>query len=942
MDLGWQLDNPAIALEKYYKDTETFIKKKLTNKVLESELSTKQKEFNFQNLELDGLKSKLVSMGSYKQGDIESYIQDAKDSAQRKINEKTREFKEKQKEITDKRNKDIQDNDIWLKNRLSQLLGDNVDVNRELTDVEKKALEFEIARRQFIIASNEKINEYEDAITEEQFSCQTILGELKSKQDAVYAKFEPDIVKYKKLIVSINKKFQPDIQACQNIVAEKIANRDEETGQLQNEKNREIQLANNEIEGYQRDYKKIEKQFNEQIRMAKLQNKPTTRMENSKVSRLNAINDRIQKINNRTNKKILSIEQKIEVAQSKHAKQIEKAESHLNTVIHNRDQELLEPTKTYNVFLQDRDSQISALQIQIDQRENECNIKVGKNNANIEAERQAQNNNNLIIDQQIIEYVMNGDTCFSDVLNEQNAPFIALQGRINVWMEMLSCIKKDKLSLEYPKEHEKQKNILSSKDFSDLQVEIAEATQYDDQLSIISKNNGILTIVGSSVTLLGSILFIVLYVVLKISDGLAGIVLVILGAALTVLTILKSKKEFSQICKYVSLASDYQEFSSITSYSTKITQDRELAKMKSMGDKMYNVHYGRTEAQNVHDAKDVDINADYTRTLKLIEKEFENNRAQIERERDNKIKQINDDAYDEEANFNSKKEDIQSHIQMLTIKTEGLDSRIRELKNEIDVNIKFIEAFESDYNIFEKQLGDKNWITPMSYTHGKLNDSLYIIPENGESDDFGHRRVYKINHRKKALIINYDISEVSDGKIEQVNKIIRDLIFDLMYAVYRMNSKETYVQFVVDEMAATNDLKNTNVRNAFNIGEVAGKIEEIRGRIKEFSLQREKLAEKGTTMDEINESKYSSQDRPETYNIFYIIYKPDERKSKLDDDIRMLIPECEKYGFLPVFICEKDTWERESKEKDSMYKDIKSLANNEIIVFDGKTYTMNF
>jgi len=53
-----------------------------------------------------------------------------------------------------------------------------------------------------------------------------------------------------------------------------------------------------------------------------------------------------------------------------------------------------------------------------------------------------------------------------------------------------------------------------------------------------------------------------------------------------------------------------------------------------------------------------------------------------------------------------------------------------------------------------------------------------------------------------------------------------------------------------------------------------------------------------------------------------------------------LIPECEKYGFLPIFICEKETWEKESQEKESIYKDIKGLANSEIVVFDGKRYTM--
>ena len=113
---------------------------------------------------------------------------------------------------------------------------------------------------------------------------------------------------------------------------------------------------------------------------------------------------------------------------------------------------------------------------------------------------------------------------------------------------------------------------------------------------------------------------------------------------------------------------------------------------------------------------------------------------------------------------------------------------------------------------------------------------------------------------------------MEDGRIEQVNKIILGLLFDLMYAVYRMNSKETYVQFVVDGMGAANDLKNVNVKNAFNIKEVVGKIEDIKGRIKEITIQREKIAEKGTTMDALNEGKFKSQDRPGTYNILVICF----------------------------------------------------------------------
>ncbi len=942
MNLDWQMGNPAVALEKYYEDVDSFARKKMDSDDLEKELGSKQSEFSSQTAELEGIKSKLSAMGSeYKPGDVEGAIREKTDDAQRKIDNEAKKFETKKRELADSRDNDISINDQQLKDRLAQLFGNAEDGNRELTEAEKKALEFEIARRKFVIESNKRINEHEDAISEEQLACQTLVGELKAKQDAIQAKFEPDITKFKKQIDAISRRYQPDIRSCQSVVSEKIANRDEEIGQLQNERNREIQLANNEIEGYQREFKQTEKQFNEQIRMAKLQSKPTTRMENSKVSRLNGINDKITKINNRANKKVSSIDQKIDVAQSKHAKLIEKAESQLDGVIRNRDQELAGPTKAYNGLIQDRDAQIALLQGQIDERENECQRIVSTHSNDIENERKSQLSNNAAIDQQILEFVMSGDTCFSDVLNEQNAPFIELQSRINTWMEIISSIKKNKVSSQYPVEHDKQKSILASKTYPELQNELSEAKQYDDKVNVLAKNNGIIFIIGLALAALGVVLFAVLKIVLGNSVGIVGIIIAIVGLGLSVLTVYLTKKEFSKLCKYVALASDYEEFPSIASQSTKITQDRELARMKALGDQLYDVHYGKAEAKQRHDEKDADIKSDYERNIKLATKEYENKKAQIERERDSEIGRIRSDAEDGEARYSSEKEDLQSQANSLNNRLASLNARINELKQEIDNNQQFFEAFESNYRILEDKLqNDDKWLPSMNDTHGKLNNALFIVPESGDEDEFHHRSILKIYHNKKAFVVNYDVSDIDAERTEEINKVIRDLMFDLMYAVYRMNSKESYRQVVVDEMSAVADLKSTNVKNAFNINEVVGKVEDIKGRIKSFAEQRERFAEKGTTIDEVNEAKFKSQDRPEVYNILYIIYKPNERKSKLDDDIRMLIPECDKYGFLPIFVCERETWEKEVQEKESMYKEIKGLASGEVVVFDGKKYSL--
>lgn len=940
MELDWQFEDPEKTLGKFYEDSSTFKEKKASINKNEDELSYKQNDLDSKKVELSGLKSKLESMEIYQGVDIDAGIQASMDEALKKIEDETNRFVSDKQALLEQKDKDIQENDTLLRKKLEQLLGNNSDFDRELTEIEKKALDYEITRREFITASNEKINEYQDAVTQERLDCQTLVGELESDQDEIYSKFEPDIIKYKTIIDDINKKYQPDISSFQNDISNKVADRDEEIGQLQNERNREIQLANKEIEAFKKNYKQLDKQYKEQIKKAKSQNSPTARMENSRMSQLNAINDQIQKVNNQKDRKVSSIDQKIEGVQNKYAKLIETSESQLNSVIRDRDKELAEPTQIQNDLLKDRDGQIDELQSRIDQRKMQSNNKTNELNADILSEKQAQERNNAEIDRQITAFVMSGDTCFSDVLSEVNAPFAALKDRVDTWMELISAMKNKKLSAAYEREHEKQKGLLASKDYPELQKELAEASQYSGKLSVFAKNNGALAIVGGILGVAGFVLAVVLYAVLKMSAGAAAIAIMVMGLLLAAFSVLKTKKEFSLLCKYISLASDYQEFPGIASHSTQVTQDRELEKMKALGDKLYDLHYGRNEAQNLHDAKDADIKSDYERNLKLITKEFENTKAQIERDKDNEIRKIRSDEAEAEETFNIEKEKLQSQIQNMTAKVKRLETEIEELKEKIEDDSRFTEAFDENYRKLEQKL-DSEWRPSMNETHGILRDVLYVIPEKGEVDEYKHKNVYKIVHNKKAVVVNYDISEVSEGneyQVEKVNEIISDLMLDLMYSVYHMNSKEIYKQFVVDGMACTDELRKTQVRNAFNISEFAVRINDIRGRIKEFSAQREKLAEKGTRMDDVNESRFNSQDRPGIYNILYIIYKPNERESKLDDEIRRLIPDCDKYGFLPVFICEKEAWERGIHEKESVYKDINSLTDNAVIIFDGKNY----
>lgn len=939
-DFDWQLENPTVALEKYYENIELFKEKKEENAILSVKLNSKKQELDTKNSNLKQLEANLKELGEYMESDIDSMIQSIKDNSQKKITEEQEKYNKKKNDLLMEKEKDIESNNLSLENRLNQLFGNKTDAHRELTDVEKKALEFKIARRKFMIESNEKINHFQDSITQEELDSKTVIGNLEQNKYEINTKYEPIIAKHKQTINNIFAKYQPDIEKYESMIAEKTAARDEKMEEFQLDINTEVQIANSNIAIHEKDYKITEKQYNEQIKTAKQQDKPTTRLENSKNSKLNAINGQIQKIQISRDKKIATIEQRRDAEYSKHTKAIEKIEIQRDSIIKSRDQELSQPISLHHKAIEDRDTQISSIEAKINQRLQKRNEIINNLNINIENEKTQQNNFNLKIDQQTIDFVMSGDTCFSDILNESVAPFMALQEKVDTWMELLKEIKKEKIDTVYEKEHEKQKNILIEKEYTDLQNELSNAQQFNPSVSIFAKYNEILIIVSSVLFAIG--VFGVIFSKPSFTSYAIGIIVALLGIATMTISILKTKKEFSSICKYISLATDYNEFPSISSHSKQVTQKLELEKMKEIGDKLYDVQYGKMEAEKIHASKNADINEDYERNLKIITKDLENARAKIEQEQYLAIQELKNTSLKNKDDFNNNKQTTKNAIQELIAKTKEITNTINKLQNQIENNTEFIHKFESNYKVLEQNLQEENWKTPMTYTHGKFCNNLFVIPENASVDAYYHKPIYKIEHNKKALVITYDINCIADGtssQIEEIGKVIHNLMFDLMYSVYRMNSKDCYLQFIVDEVGGTDEFKRNNIKNTFNIKEIAKKLDDIKGYLKSFASQREKLAENGIRIDDINEKYFKSGDRPEIYNILYIIYKPNERKSKLEEDLKNLLPECDKYGFFPIFICEKETWERELLEKESIYKDIKSFVHNPIVVFNNSRYS---
>ncbi|MCI9133804.1 MAG: hypothetical protein HFI31_06405 [Lachnospiraceae bacterium] len=939
--MEWHLENPALALKEYHDNYETFRKKKCEDEDLHRKLTNSETQLGRRKEELEREKISLHILEGFTGRNVDAQIQEEEEQTQCRLAAGQAAFEEQKNRLAEQREQKLRENDQWLSGALKQFSQYEDNLKKDLTGIEKRALDFEADRRQYINQSNRKINEFEDSIVQGDLECKTTVNGWKQEQDAIREKFAPEITKYKELIQGIIDKYQPNVNRYEKIVKEQTALRDEELEDLEAEREREVGLIEDEIARYQASYNETESQYNEQIQIARMQNKPTVRLESSKTSNLNSIKGHIQKANNRAKKKSSEIERKKSAVHDKYDKRIEKAAEELQKVEYERDQELNEPLSICCDLTEDRDGQIRAIQKKIEKRLKDNRIQKQNVKAQIVSEKELQEKYQEKIDKEIVEFVMNGDTCYYEVLQEMYAPFAALENRTESWMNLLSLMKGKNMSAAYAVEREKQKADFMSRDYQGLMEALAEAQQFGGSISTIALNSELLKIMSVLLTVTGTVLWILFHKLSMDFFGFVGLLIGAAGAILGIYTILQTKKEFSSICRYVVLICEYQEFQGISSYAMQVTKGKELENIKSLGYDLYQAYYGRGEVQKIHDDKVIDIGEDYDRQLRLLTAEWADTKAEEEREKSRKIEKIKESAVQEREENERKKESTQNRIQQLSQKIEFLNIDIQDLHSQIQENNVFIKEFESGYKAIERNLQDEKWTASMDFTHGNLSDELYILPESGELDEYGHRRVVQITHKRKPLVITYEIGEEDSGGVSQVEaegRIIETLLVDLMYSVYRMNSKESYAQLIVDEVGGSNRLKSNVARNAFNIIEIVGKLEDIRGRLKIFWNQRERLLEKGIQIQEINEKKYQEQERPEIYNILYIVYKSNERKGKLDEDIQKLIPECDKYGFLPVFICRKEVWERESEEKDTMYYDIKYLLNNSVLSFNGKQY----
>lgn len=361
-------EEPAVELKKYYQNIKQYenVKEELkpTEKklnVLQQKLKDIEEEFSKVNLYLT--EAELVDFSG-----VDENIELLKSREKKELSEILYEFEDKKSKI--EKQKKIEEAAIEndYKENIKSMEEDLLRLSN-LTPVENKALDFEIERHNYSDISDVRIKEYDEKITQEETAAASDIQSLKNEIKIISEKYQPSLRHYQKIIDSIKKKHQTGISECQQILAGEIEKRDIEINSILSEKDQEIEATQNRVNDYQREFRDVKKDFNERIRLAKLQGRPYTQMENSLESRLNDINKKINSEQTKLEKKLNSIDKMAENIAKKYDAAIKKYEFNLENAINIRDNELSEPRGKYQDIKKEQDTQINELKNRIDNRE---------------------------------------------------------------------------------------------------------------------------------------------------------------------------------------------------------------------------------------------------------------------------------------------------------------------------------------------------------------------------------------------------------------------------------------------------------------------------------------------------------------------------------------------------------------------------------------------
>lgn len=948
MEFDWQLNNPGIALKHYFESYSEYMNRKQTTPHLKEELSAEKEELERKIPLLAQRKAELDEFGDFEYGDQDQQLEEATAQAEKKLQELKLEHEEKIQKLNEQRDKRQVENEARLAQRLREISGDGIGVGAPLTEIEQKAIEFEVERRNAHNAFEKEICELQNRQAETTLERQIQLGKLQKQEQEVYNYYEPDISRLSDILNEIDQRYKEPLNQATEKIAQQTAVYTQEVQKLKSQIESIQRNLKTECNQYRSEYRRVERQFNSQIQIAKQNHGSVVELESKKASVLTAINGKITAAETRATQNTTVIKSKLSQVESVHDDKMAKLQSKLKEVTAKKNDERAEPDQQLKDLTNERDQKVSVLkdrcQVAESAYKQEMNSLVQKEKDTVVQKQEFDKD----LDSRIVDFVMSGDNCLDEVLLEIEARFASLKDKTDKWTELLNILRLNQVEKCYSGVYEKQKAVLMGCDYPQLEKELNAAKQFNGKMFVLASHFKQAIIGAGVLVLVGLFCFFVVPPLLHVQAVVPGVVLLFSGVLLGTLSFVTNQRSFRRLCRYLALAREYHDFPAIRTCAQNLTQSRELEKMHSIGKQLFDEQYGRQEAQSQYDLTAKDIADDYDRDLKLYDTEYENSRFAVEQQRDDLLREIKDKVSHQLSDFNVAKSAVAQEVSTLSERVAELEKAIPNHTRQLEENERIIQVFQTNYGVISQNLNNINWTPPKDFGFGKLSDNLYVISEHinvgYQYDNETPRPVYCISHFKKPLVVTYDSRQAIYGAkshAEEIASTIHNILDDLMYAFYRCNSKEIYKQFVVSNTGGMDDFKGSSYKNTFNIVDVFADVNKLKPYLQELADRRDRFASKGMNIDMVNEQNFHTQDRPIPYYIVYFVLEPGKKSSHMEEMVRSLLPGCDSLGFLPIFLCDNEEWNIDRGNNDSVYKEIQDYLSNDVVICNQEGYHTN-
>lgn len=418
-------------------------------------------------------------------------------------------------------------------------------------------------------------------------------------------------------------------------------------------------------------------------------------------------------------------------------------------------------------------------------------------------------------------------------------------------------------------------------------------------------------------------LFLTLFLLLVLHSIILAVLPII--PAVTIILFIEKERE-RQIAKYKRAATflgHYKEITNLIAYYNSLIISEEYERLLQIGQQLYE---NQQSDRNLYEQKlglmISNVESKHDRILEAIDQEYDLRKTKnneqiksIEDTRDSEISVI-EKARDEQV------ADLKQQISSLKHSMQEIDDKV-QLNAFYSLHCTLVKTFKSPIEYFSKSHGEENYI---------LNNNLYVVNSK--------KTPVHIIHNKKPLVLTYSIPTNEKASEQEIlTNCISNCISNIMMSFRLLNNTDVMEQFVIDVVSGGSKLNSTALKNMVGLKQNMWSLDEFKDRLKLISQKRNSLMDK--TIDIENAQRQKKGDAPVKYTIAYFVYGPDiaDKSRGLADSVARLITDCDKYGFLPIFVFEENAWNNRNTKEDSFASNVAKFIKNDIIVYKDNTYS---